>query len=238
MIDVEYQILTPVDPYIRAQIVERLTKGTVRFDIERGRVIQQQHEVDRREVGFAAQQNASSMHFVARTQERLLEGEVGRGQRSAGERGNAVARFGAAWRMADRWRLASAVNLHADQPESAMLPCRHRNGSCRHAIGHRPGLGARHGALVAAQPVDRPGDRRGNVFVVLRDLFRRSRASQTKSKPSSCRFDLVHDHDVVHARGRQPPLGPAARCEPPTITTRSPGLRQSLGARPRRRCSG
>jgi hypothetical protein len=75
VIDVEYQILTPVDPYVRAQIVERLTKGSVRFDVERGRVVQQQHEVDRREVGFAAQQNASSMHFVARTQERLLEGK-------------------------------------------------------------------------------------------------------------------------------------------------------------------
>jgi hypothetical protein len=45
----------------------------VRFDIERGRVVQQQHEVDRREVGFAGKQSASSMHFVARTQERLLE---------------------------------------------------------------------------------------------------------------------------------------------------------------------
>ncbi len=72
VIDVDYQILTPVDPYIRAQIVERLTKGVVRFDVERGRVVQQQHTVDRREVGFAAQSAASSMHFIARTQERLL----------------------------------------------------------------------------------------------------------------------------------------------------------------------
>jgi hypothetical protein len=74
LVDVDYQILTPVDPYIRAQIIERLTKGVVRFDIERGRVIQQQHTVDRREVGFATQSAASSMHFIARTQERLLEG--------------------------------------------------------------------------------------------------------------------------------------------------------------------
>jgi hypothetical protein len=72
IIEVEYQILTPVDPYIRAQIVERLTKGVVRFDIERGRIVQQQHDVDRREVGFAGKQQASSMSFVARTQERLL----------------------------------------------------------------------------------------------------------------------------------------------------------------------
>jgi hypothetical protein len=76
VIDVEYQILTPVDPFIRAQIVERLTKGAVRFDINRGRVVQQSHQVDRREVGFAAKETASSMHFVARTQERLLEASV------------------------------------------------------------------------------------------------------------------------------------------------------------------
>jgi hypothetical protein len=74
VIEVEYQILTPADPYIRAQIVERLTKGVVRFDIERGRVVQQEHNVDRREIGFASKQTASSMHFVSRTQERLLDG--------------------------------------------------------------------------------------------------------------------------------------------------------------------
>ena len=72
LIDVEYQILTPVDATIRSQIIDRLTKGTVRFDLERGRVIQQSHEVDRREIGFAAANQVSSMHFVARTAERLL----------------------------------------------------------------------------------------------------------------------------------------------------------------------
>jgi hypothetical protein len=72
VIGVEYQILTPVDAFIRSQLVERLTKGTVRFDVQRGRVVQQLHEVDRREIGFAGQQSASSMHFVARTQERLM----------------------------------------------------------------------------------------------------------------------------------------------------------------------
>ncbi|HYO25096.1 MAG TPA: hypothetical protein VEQ85_09100 [Lacipirellulaceae bacterium] len=71
-IAVEYQILTPVDAAVRAQIIERLTKGTVRFDIARGRVIQQSHGVDRREVGFTPNSQASSMHFVARTSEKLL----------------------------------------------------------------------------------------------------------------------------------------------------------------------
>lgn len=71
VIEVSYEILTPVDPYIRSQLVERLTTGKVRFDLERGRVVQQQHNVDRRVLGFAGK--ASSMHFVAKLSERLLE---------------------------------------------------------------------------------------------------------------------------------------------------------------------
>ena len=74
VIDVEYQILTPVDPYVRAQLVERLTDGTVRFDIAKGRIVAQEHNVDKRILGFAGK--ASSMHFVSRLQERLLPSEV------------------------------------------------------------------------------------------------------------------------------------------------------------------
>lgn len=70
VIDVEYQILTPIDPYVRAQLVERLTDGTVRFDIAKGRIVQQEHNVDKRVLGYAGK--ASSMHFVSRLQERLL----------------------------------------------------------------------------------------------------------------------------------------------------------------------
>jgi hypothetical protein len=72
-INVEYQILTPVDPFVRSQLVERLTQGTVRFDVERGRIIDQEHNVDKRILGFAGK--ASSMHFVARLTERLLPEE-------------------------------------------------------------------------------------------------------------------------------------------------------------------
>lgn len=70
VIDVEYQILSPVDSYVQSQLVERLTKGSVRFDVERGRIVAQQHKVDRRILGFAGR--ASSLHFLARLQERLI----------------------------------------------------------------------------------------------------------------------------------------------------------------------
>lgn len=70
-IRVSYQILTPVDAYTQSQLVERLTTGVVRFDIERGRILSQQHDVDKRILGFAGK--TSRMHFTARLQERLVE---------------------------------------------------------------------------------------------------------------------------------------------------------------------
>lgn len=77
-IEVEYEILSPVDAYVRSQLVDRLSAGVVRFDIAQGRIIAQQHNVDRRILGFAGE--ASSMHFLSRLEEELLtparDGEV------------------------------------------------------------------------------------------------------------------------------------------------------------------
>lgn len=70
-INVEYQILTPVSAYIESQLVERLTKGTVRFDMDKGRIVSQKFEADRRVLGFAGA--TSSMHYVSRLEERLLK---------------------------------------------------------------------------------------------------------------------------------------------------------------------
>jgi len=72
-IGVESQIMTPVnDPAIEAQLIQRLSAGTVRFDITAGRVIGQQLDLDRRVIGFSGA--ASSMHYVTRFTEQLLPG--------------------------------------------------------------------------------------------------------------------------------------------------------------------
>ncbi|MCA9237462.1 MAG: hypothetical protein KDA44_18435 [Planctomycetales bacterium] len=70
-IEVEYHILTPVDPFVRSQLVERLTSGKVLFDIETGRIVEQDHRVDSRVLGFAGQ--TSVMRFASRFEERLVE---------------------------------------------------------------------------------------------------------------------------------------------------------------------
>ncbi len=71
-ISMETQILTPVrDPKIEAQLVQRETKGRFKFDIEKGRVVSQIHELDKRVVGAVGE--ASSMHYVMRFSEKLAD---------------------------------------------------------------------------------------------------------------------------------------------------------------------
>lgn len=70
-IAVEYQVLTPVSAFVESQLVERMCKGTVRFDIAKGRITSQQQDVDRRILGFSGEK--SLMHFVSRLEERLVK---------------------------------------------------------------------------------------------------------------------------------------------------------------------
>ncbi len=70
-IGVATQILTPVNSKeVEAQLVQRYTEGTVRFDIEAGRMIGQQIDLDRRVVGYP--NDKSSMHYRTRFTEKLL----------------------------------------------------------------------------------------------------------------------------------------------------------------------
>lgn len=71
-ISVATQILTPIhDPKVQSQLVQRLTKGTIRFDIDEGRVLSQQVDLDERVLGF--QGNDSSLHYLGRFTEEYLQ---------------------------------------------------------------------------------------------------------------------------------------------------------------------
>ena len=71
-IAVDTQILTPIhDPAIEAQLIQRLSTGSVRFDISAGRVMSQQFDLDRHVIGFSGP--SSSMHYLTRFTEQLLE---------------------------------------------------------------------------------------------------------------------------------------------------------------------
>jgi hypothetical protein len=74
-IGVTTQILTPItDPAIEAQVVQREGEGTVRFDIDAGRVLGQQRDCDKHVIGFRG--DASSLHYIARFSEQFVSEPV------------------------------------------------------------------------------------------------------------------------------------------------------------------
>jgi hypothetical protein len=69
-IHVSTDILTPVDPAVESQLVQHASEGVVRFDIDAGRILSQQMDIDKSVVGFRG--DASSIHYVNRFSERLV----------------------------------------------------------------------------------------------------------------------------------------------------------------------
>jgi len=70
-IEVTYQVLSPIDAAIEVQIVQKLMTGQVQFDIEKGRIVSQQMDVDKRVLGFAGP--TSSMQYIMTMEEKLLK---------------------------------------------------------------------------------------------------------------------------------------------------------------------
>lgn len=73
-IEVTYQVLSPIDAKIESQLVQKLMKGTVRFDIAAGRIASQLFEIDKRVLGFAGP--TSSMHYVMRMEEKFTDAKL------------------------------------------------------------------------------------------------------------------------------------------------------------------
>lgn len=71
-ISVDTTVLTPVDdPRLEARLLERIWDGTIRFDIDQGRVRSRSTETDRRVVGFEGPQ--SSIRYKASLEENVVE---------------------------------------------------------------------------------------------------------------------------------------------------------------------
>ena len=74
-------VLPPLnDPRIRAQLIQRMTKGTIRFDIQAGRVLSQQTDLDEQVIGFSGPN--SSLQYVGRFSEELVQDQ----SQASGER--------------------------------------------------------------------------------------------------------------------------------------------------------
>jgi hypothetical protein len=71
-IKVETQVLTPVnDPKVQAELVQRLQHGTIKFDLDAGRLRHKQMDMDEQVFGFNGAE--SHMQYLARLTEEPLE---------------------------------------------------------------------------------------------------------------------------------------------------------------------
>lgn len=69
-IQVQTQVITPVtDPKIEAQLVQQLTNGTIKFDIDAGRIVSKRMDWDETVVGFSGAD--SLMEYLARFTEEV-----------------------------------------------------------------------------------------------------------------------------------------------------------------------
>ena len=70
-ISLDTRVITPVeDPRVQVQLVQRLSDGTVKFDLKRGQVVEQQMDLDQTVLAFNGAD--SSMKYVARFSQQLL----------------------------------------------------------------------------------------------------------------------------------------------------------------------
>jgi Family of unknown function (DUF6263) len=71
-IQVVTQVLTPVDdPKLESQLVQRMQNGTIRFDVEAGRILSRQMDLDETVLGFSGAD--SSMQYLARYSEEQVK---------------------------------------------------------------------------------------------------------------------------------------------------------------------
>ena len=70
-IAVATQVLTPInDPKLQSQLVQRLQKGTIKFDVDSGRLLHKQLDIDQEVFGFSG--SDSHMQYLARFTEEPL----------------------------------------------------------------------------------------------------------------------------------------------------------------------
>ncbi len=64
-------VVTPIDdPLVEVQLIQRINEGTVRFDVQAGRIVSQEMDLERSVVGF--QGETSRLKYATRFEEQLL----------------------------------------------------------------------------------------------------------------------------------------------------------------------
>jgi hypothetical protein len=77
-------VLTPInDPKLKSQLVQREQTGTIKFDIDAGRLLHKQLDIDQQVFGFSGAD--SHMQYLSRLTEEPVKEEVKAASRSAGK---------------------------------------------------------------------------------------------------------------------------------------------------------
>ncbi|MCA9171194.1 MAG: hypothetical protein KDB23_26155, partial [Planctomycetales bacterium] len=70
-ISVKTQVLTPIDdPRVQSQLIQRISKGEIRFDVDNGRILSRQLDWDEQVLGFSGAD--SNMKYLQRLTETLV----------------------------------------------------------------------------------------------------------------------------------------------------------------------
>ncbi|MCA9153092.1 MAG: hypothetical protein KDA92_27515, partial [Planctomycetales bacterium] len=65
------QVLTPIDdPRVQSQLIQRISKGEIRFDVDNGRILSRQLDWDEQVLGFSGAD--SNMKYLQRLTETLV----------------------------------------------------------------------------------------------------------------------------------------------------------------------
>ena len=74
-ISLKTQVLTPVeDPQVQSQLVQRVKQGEIKFDVDAGRILSQQMDVDETVIGFNGPD--SIMKYLSRLTEEVVQQET------------------------------------------------------------------------------------------------------------------------------------------------------------------
>jgi hypothetical protein len=85
-ISVTTQVLTPLhDARVEAQLVQQLSKGEIKFDIDAGRILSKRLDWDENVIGFNG--SDSNMKYLARFTEELIKPDVARKPQAADSAG-------------------------------------------------------------------------------------------------------------------------------------------------------
>ncbi len=236
-IEVTYQVLSPIDPFIETQLVQRLMDGEVKFDIEAGRVDEPENGYRQAHPWLCRPHQQHALRHAHGGKARERDSRGGRTEANGTSRCRIPtpprrSRHRSPGRHVHTRTSRSTSRQRQTQGVKAIAANRGRESSNRVEIERRSSCERRgfQNSLSTPDPFSLTTNKVVGSRVCVRvlecvEILCRcgSWAAVEDSRPgdygpsTSCTSTMSCTPPANHS-----PSGPAARCEPPTITMRSP----------------